>query len=221
MYVCGITPYDATHMGHAATYVAFDLLQPGLARRRPSTCTTSQNVTDVDDPLLERATATGVDWRELAERETELFREDMTALRVLPPDALRRRRRGDPAGSSTLVERLAGRYGAVVRRADGDLYFAVHADPRFGDVSRLDDGEQMLAVFAERGGDPDRPGKKDPLDACSGGPNAPASRPGTAAARPRAAPAGTSSAPRSRSSTSAGPSTSRAAAPTWSSRTTR
>src|ERR687889_1507418 len=84
MYVCGITPYDATHMGHAATYVGFDLLNRAW-RNAGHEVTYVQNVTDVDDPLLERATKVGVDWRELAERETELFRQDMEALRVVPP----------------------------------------------------------------------------------------------------------------------------------------
>ena len=86
LYVCGITPYDATHLGHAATYVAFDLLNRAW-RAAGHDVRYVQNVTDVDDPLLERATATGVDWEALAERETELFRADMTALRVLAPDA--------------------------------------------------------------------------------------------------------------------------------------
>src|SRR3954451_12106148 len=85
LYVCGITPYDATHLGHAATYVAFDLLNRAW-RDAGHQVRYVQNVTDVDDPLLERATATGVAWEELAERETELFREDMSALRVLAPD---------------------------------------------------------------------------------------------------------------------------------------
>ena len=97
MYVCGITPYDATHMGHAATYVAFDLLNRAW-RSAGHDVRYVQNVTDVDDPLLERADATGEDWVELAERETELFRTDMEALRVLAPDGVRRRGRGDPAG---------------------------------------------------------------------------------------------------------------------------
>ena len=84
MYVCGITPYDATHLGHAATYLAFDLvyrvwLDSGHRVHYV------QNVTDVDDPLFERAQRDGIDWRELADRETDLFREDMAALRVLPP----------------------------------------------------------------------------------------------------------------------------------------
>src|SRR5919107_158125 len=85
IYVCGITPYDATHIGHAATYIGFDLLNRAW-RDAGHEVHYTQNVTDVDDPLLERAAATGVDWQELAERETELFREGMTALRALAPD---------------------------------------------------------------------------------------------------------------------------------------
>ncbi len=86
LYVCGITPYDATHLGHANTYIGFDLLNRAW-RLAGHEVTYVQNVTDVDDPLLERATKVGVDWIELAERETELYRQDMQALRVLPPDA--------------------------------------------------------------------------------------------------------------------------------------
>ena len=97
LYVCGITPYDATHLGHAATYVAFDLLNRAW-RDAGHEVAYVQNVTDVDDPLLERATATGVDWQELAERETELFRDGHDRPAGAPPDALRRRRGVDPAG---------------------------------------------------------------------------------------------------------------------------
>src|SRR3954465_7013776 len=85
LYVCGITPYDATHMGHAATYIAFDLLNRAW-RNAGHEVSYVLNVTDVDDPLLERAAKVHVDWVELGERETELFRQDMAALRVLPPD---------------------------------------------------------------------------------------------------------------------------------------
>ena len=84
IYVCGITPYDATHIGHANTYVAFDLLNR-VWRDRGLDVNYVQNVTDVDDPLLERAAATGVDWAALAEQQTQLFGEDMAALNVLPP----------------------------------------------------------------------------------------------------------------------------------------
>ncbi|MEO6606212.1 MAG: cysteine--1-D-myo-inosityl 2-amino-2-deoxy-alpha-D-glucopyranoside ligase [Aeromicrobium sp.] len=159
LYVCGITPYDATHLGHAATYLAFDLLQRAwLDRGLDVTCT--QNVTDVDDPLLERATATGVDWVELAERETQLFRDDMTALRVLAPAAY-----VGAVESIDLVVDLIARLddAGAVYRVDDDLYFNVHADPGFGVVSGFDE-ETMLQIFPERGGDPDRVGKKHPLD---------------------------------------------------------
>jgi L-cysteine:1D-myo-inositol 2-amino-2-deoxy-alpha-D-glucopyranoside ligase len=159
MYVCGITPYDATHMGHAATYVAFDLLNRAW-RSAGLDVQYVQNVTDVDDPLLERATATGQDWVALAERETELFRTDMTALRVLPPDAY-----VGAVEAIPLVVEMVEQLHSVgsVYDVDGDLYFSVTRDPAFGEVSGWT-REEMLRVFADRGGDPDRPGKKDPLD---------------------------------------------------------
>ncbi len=159
MYVCGITPYDATHLGHAATYIAFDLLNRAW-RDAGHEVHYVQNVTDVDDPLLERAGATGVDWQQLAETETELFRQDMTALRVLSPDHYIGAVESIPLVVE-LVARLKER--GVAYDVDGDIYFSVHSDPRFGRVSGLDDSV-MLEVFAERGGDPDRPGKKHPLD---------------------------------------------------------
>src|SRR5512141_132781 len=148
MYVCGITPYDATHIGHAATYLAFDLLNRAW-RDAGHEVRYVQNVTDVDDPLLERATATGVDWEELAERETELFRQDMTALRVLSPDAYVGAVESIPLVVE-MVQQLQDR--SVVYEVDGDLYFSVHADPRFGSVSNLSEAE-MHRVFGERGGD--------------------------------------------------------------------
>jgi L-cysteine:1D-myo-inositol 2-amino-2-deoxy-alpha-D-glucopyranoside ligase len=159
MYVCGITPYDATHLGHAATYLAFDLLQR-VWRDAGHSVLYVQNVTDVDDPLLERAAQTGDDWVALAERETELFRTDMTALRILPPDHYVGAVAAIPLVID-LVEKLRD-LGATYE-VDGDVYFSVTADPSFGEVSGLT-REQMLPLFAERGGDPDRPGKKDPLD---------------------------------------------------------
>jgi L-cysteine:1D-myo-inositol 2-amino-2-deoxy-alpha-D-glucopyranoside ligase len=159
IYVCGITPYDATHLGHAATYLTFDLLQRVL-RDNGHQVRYVQNVTDVDDPLLERATATGVDWAELAEEQTDLFRADMTALRVLPPDAYTGAVEAIPTIVAA-VQRL--REGGQAYDVDGDVYFSVGSDERFGSVSGLDRA-QMLDLFAERGGDPDRPGKKDPLD---------------------------------------------------------
>jgi L-cysteine:1D-myo-inositol 2-amino-2-deoxy-alpha-D-glucopyranoside ligase len=159
MYVCGITPYDATHIGHAATYVAFDLLHRAWLNAG-NEVTYVQNVTDVDDPLLERAAKVGVDWVELAERETELYRQDMTALRVLPPTAYVGAVESIPLVVD-LVQRL--QEAGAVYAVDDDLYFSVTADPAFGEESRLT-REEMLTIFPDRGGDPDRPGKKDPLD---------------------------------------------------------
>jgi L-cysteine:1D-myo-inositol 2-amino-2-deoxy-alpha-D-glucopyranoside ligase len=159
MYVCGITPYDATHLGHANTYVAFDLLNRAW-RNAGHEVTYVQNVTDVDDPLLERANKVHVDWVELAERETELFRQDMAALRVLPPAHYIGAVESIPLVID-LIQRLEA--AGSVYRVEDDLYFSVTADPAFGAESGWT-REQMLEVYPDRGGDPDRPGKKDPLD---------------------------------------------------------
>ncbi len=159
IYVCGITPYDATHMGHAATYVAFDLVQRVWLDAGHAVHYV-QNVTDVDDPLLARALETGDDWEALADRETQLFREDMTALSVLPPRHYIGAVESIPAVID-YIEKL--QTAGAVYDVDGDLYFRVHSDERFGSVANLPE-EQMLAIFAERGGDPDRPGKENPLD---------------------------------------------------------
>ena len=159
MYACGITPYDATHVGHAATYIAWDLLVRAW-RDAGHHVIYVQNVTDVDDPLLERAARDGEDWRELADREIELYRGDMTALRVLPPTFYI-----GAVEALPVIERFSGLLAdqGVLYELDGDLYQARSADPRFGAVSRLGPAE-MTELFAERGGDPERPGKKDPLD---------------------------------------------------------
>ncbi|KAB2379633.1 cysteine--1-D-myo-inosityl 2-amino-2-deoxy-alpha-D-glucopyranoside ligase [Actinomadura montaniterrae] len=160
MYVCGITPYDATHLGHANTYLTFDLVNR-VWRDLGHEVHYVQNVTDVDDPLLERAQQTGEDWRELAEREIQLFRDDMTALRILPPERYVGAVEAIPL-IVEMIEKLRGRDATY--EVDGDVYFPITADPAFGQVSRLA-REQMAPLFAERGGDPDRPGKRDPLDA--------------------------------------------------------
>jgi L-cysteine:1D-myo-inositol 2-amino-2-deoxy-alpha-D-glucopyranoside ligase len=159
LYVCGITPYDATHMGHAATYVGFDLLNRAW-RNAGHQVHYVQNVTDVDDPLLERATKVNTDWTKLAARETQLFREDMEALRVLPPDDYIGAVESIPLVIE-LIQQLQGT-GAVYQ-VETDLYFSVTADADFGGVSGWT-REQMLEVFADRGGDPEREGKNDPLD---------------------------------------------------------
>jgi L-cysteine:1D-myo-inositol 2-amino-2-deoxy-alpha-D-glucopyranoside ligase len=159
LYVCGITPYDATHLGHAATYIAYDVLQR-VWRDAGVDVSYTQNVTDVDDPLLERARVRGEEWAELAGRETELFREDMEALRVLAPDAFVGAVESVPQ-IVALIERLRERGAAY--DVDGDLYFDVRSDPEFGAVSGCDE-VTMRRLSGERGGDPDRPGKRDALD---------------------------------------------------------
>jgi L-cysteine:1D-myo-inositol 2-amino-2-deoxy-alpha-D-glucopyranoside ligase len=165
LYACGITPYDATHMGHAATYTAWDLLVRAWLDAGHDVRYT-QNVTDVDDPLLERADRDGEDWRQLADREIERYRRDMEALRVVPPTHLIGAVEALPI-IDLFSERLAAR--GSLYDLDGDIYFARSADAAFGALSgpyTCSDLSvaQMTALFAERGGDPDRPGKKDPLD---------------------------------------------------------
>lgn len=175
MYVCGITPYDATHMGHAASYVAFDLLNRAW-RDAGQQVSYVQNVTDVDDPLLERAAATGVDWRDLAESQIDLFRTDMEALNVLAPDryvgAVESIDRIVPAIERLLRQGLAYRVPGTAGEPDGDVYYDVEAAGKhtvapdawtLGSISRLGESE-MLELFAERGGDPGRAGKRQALD---------------------------------------------------------
>ncbi|MBO0824076.1 MAG: cysteine--1-D-myo-inosityl 2-amino-2-deoxy-alpha-D-glucopyranoside ligase [Actinobacteria bacterium] len=159
LYACGITPYDATHIGHAATYLAWDLLVR-VWRDAGKRVTYVQNVTDVDDPLLERAGRDGEDWRELASREIALFRTDMTALRVLPPSHYI----GAVEALPLILDfsQLLGQRGSLYE-IDGDVYFSRAADAAFGSVSGLD-SETMVRLCAENGGDPARAGKKDPVD---------------------------------------------------------
>lgn len=162
MYVCGITPYDATHLGHAATYLAFDLVNR-VWRDAGHAVHYVQNVTDIDDPLLERAERDGEDWIVLAMRETALFREDMTALRVLPPE--------DYVGAVEAIPRIVAHVerllddglAYVLDDGTGDVYHDVAQAPGFGTESGYDEAT-MLTFFAERGGDPDRAGKRNRLD---------------------------------------------------------
>ena len=159
IYVCGITPYDATHLGHAATYLAFDLINRYLLASGAQV-NYVQNITDIDDPLLERAERDGVDWKDLAQQQIDLFRGDMNALRVIPPN--------DYIGAvesipliATAIQKLKEK--ASVYLVDSDLYFSVHKDSKFGSRSHLSNPE-MLEIFSQRGGDPTRAGKLDPLD---------------------------------------------------------
>ena len=183
MYVCGITPYDATHIGHANTYVAFDLLHRSWLDRGLSV-NYVQNVTDIDDPLLERAAQTGVDWVEVAESQTQLFREDMAALNVLPPTSFVGAVESIPL-IVELIEQLR-ETGAVYPVADAehpDLYFAQASDPEFGSLSQLspDDAVPDLRRARRRSG----PGGQEGPAGLAGLAPAPgrASRPGTPAGR--------------------------------------
>ena len=167
IYVCGVTPYDATHLGHAATYLAFDTLirvwlDAGYAVRYV------QNVTDIDDPLLERAARDGVDWRDLAASQIALFRGDMEKLGIIPPDEYVAVTEVI-AQVADAVKTLLGN-GSAYRVASSDAADDVYFDSavavtswRLGQESSLP-RQAMLELSAERGGDPLRPGKRDPLD---------------------------------------------------------
>jgi L-cysteine:1D-myo-inositol 2-amino-2-deoxy-alpha-D-glucopyranoside ligase len=164
MYVCGITPYDSTHLGHAATYVTFDVIYRMLLDQGHKVHYV-QNITDVDDPLFERAERDGVDWRELGDSQVDLFRSDMEQLAVLPPQ--------DYIGAIESVDEVIGLTQKLLENGAAyvvddpdfpDVYASVGATAQFGYESNYD-RETMEKFFAERGGDPDRAGKKDPLDA--------------------------------------------------------
>ena len=160
LYVCGITPYDATHLGHASTYIAFDLINRFL-RFTGARVLFVENITDIDDPLLERAQRDEVDWQDLAHSQIELFRGDMVALRVLPPDHY--------IGVVEAMDEIIASIVALQAKGslysvDDDLYFRVRLDPEFLTRSHIS-LETALSFFSERGGDPNRVGKEDPLDA--------------------------------------------------------
>jgi L-cysteine:1D-myo-inositol 2-amino-2-deoxy-alpha-D-glucopyranoside ligase len=148
MYVCGITPYDATHLGHAATYLTFDLIHRYL-KATGSEVRFVQNITDIDDPLLERAVRDGIDWEVLANSQIELFRGDMTDLHVLPPQNYVGVVEAMPLVVDSIVKLQESE---TTYHVDNDLYFRIHSDEEFGTRSHYTD-DQMLSIFAERGGD--------------------------------------------------------------------
>ncbi|MEI7561370.1 MAG: class I tRNA ligase family protein [Actinomycetes bacterium] len=156
MYVCGITPYDATHLGHAATYLTFDLINRYLSLEHTNV-NFVENVTDIDDPLLERAYKTNQDWQQLAEDQLTLFKNDMSALRILPPDHLVK-----VTNSMDLIEKFIKglEKGGHTYKVDNDLYFSV--SDFLSELPMATD--EAISIFAERGGDPTRAGKKHPLD---------------------------------------------------------
>ena len=156
MYVCGITPYDATHLGHAATYLAFDLIYryQFLSGKNIKFV---ENITDIDDPLLERANRDKVDWSALADSQINLFKSDMSALRVIPPEHFIK-----VTESLTIIEEFIKRLAknGYLYEIEKDYYFAV--EQFLNDLPMPVD--EAVKVFSERGGDPHRVGKKHPLD---------------------------------------------------------
>jgi len=168
MYTCGITPYDATHLGHAATYLTYDVLQRRLRDRGHETrCV--RNITDVDDDLLRRARELGVHYLDLAAAETARFDNDMRVLEVLECWS-------EPRATSAIAD-IRGFIGMVLDRghayeAAGAVYFDVSSFERFGQISHLG-RDEMLRLAAERGGNPDDPAKDDPLDFVLWQPSAP------------------------------------------------
>ena len=159
MYTCGITPYDASHLGHAATYLTYDILQRRLRDRGHETrCV--RNLTDVDDDILRKARELGVHYLDLAAAETARFQADMAALGLLPSWS-------EPRATSAIAD-IRGFIGMVLDRghayeAGGAVYFDISTFERFGQVSHLT-AEEMLPLAAERGGNPDDPNKRNPLD---------------------------------------------------------
>lgn len=159
MYVCGITPYDTTHLGHAFTYLTFDILRRYLTFKGYSV-TYTQNVTDVDDDLLKKAKETKRDWEELGEFWTKKFLNDLHDLNILMPtyyvkatDSI------EPM--LEIIEKLVK--DGLAYEKEGNVYFRVSNDPKYGKLSRYN-REEMIKLSKERGADPDDPRKEDPLD---------------------------------------------------------
>ena len=156
IYVCGITPYDSTHLGHAATYLAFDLINRYqlLAKHQVDFI---ENVTDIDDPLLERAKRDNQDWQTLAQEQIDLFKSDMSALRIIPPKKLVK-----VTDSFDLIEKF------ITQLSDRGFLYKIEEDYYFSVGDFLEDlpmtVDQAKVIFQQRGGDPERTGKKHPLD---------------------------------------------------------
>jgi cysteinyl-tRNA synthetase len=159
LYVCGITPYDTTHLGHAFTYLAFDVIHRYLEYAGHEVRYV-QNLTDVDDDMLARARDRGEDYLALGNRQAESFLADMAALNWLRPDVYARATEHvEPVVA--MIERLEA--AGLAYRGDGHVYLSVAADPSWGSLSHVPGGDQ-LALANERGNRPDLPGKRDPLD---------------------------------------------------------
>jgi cysteinyl-tRNA synthetase len=159
IYVCGVTPYDTTHLGHAFTFLTYDVLVRYL-RYQGYTVTYVQNVTDIDDDILRKSGELGMDWQELGRRETEQYLSDMHALNAVDFDHYVAATEHIPQ----MVENIQALLDAgVAYEANGSVYFSVEKDPEFGKLSHLPHAE-MLPIANERGNKPDDPNKHDPLD---------------------------------------------------------
>ncbi|MCG8347822.1 MAG: cysteine--tRNA ligase [Chloroflexales bacterium] len=159
LYVCGVTPYDTTHIGHAHTFLVFDVLVRYL-RWQGAEVAYCQNVTDVDDPLFERAERDGIAWRDLAQREVERFQVDCAALNIVPPTFFPRASE-EITTMLPIIEKLIALGHAYVH--EGNVYFSVQSDPDFGAMARMG-YDDLLSTANQRGNNPDDPHKRDPLD---------------------------------------------------------
>lgn len=159
VYVCGVTPYDTTHVGHLFTFLTFDILVRYL-RYLDFQVTYVQNVTDIDDDVLRRANELGTSWDELGKRETERYLNDMRDLNALPFDHFVLAT-GHVKEMIEIISALLDKGFAY--QSKGSVYFSVKSDPEFGKLSHLDPSD-MLRIANERGNNPDDPAKRDPLD---------------------------------------------------------
>jgi L-cysteine:1D-myo-inositol 2-amino-2-deoxy-alpha-D-glucopyranoside ligase len=160
IYVCGVTPYDTTHLGHAFTYHTFDVLARHMSTAHRWRVRMAQNVTDIDDDILRKATETGEDWRTLGDRWTAVFRADLGKLNLRAPDVF--------PGATAHIQEIQEVAAALIECdlayvSEGSVYFRVAADPNFGALVGWS-YERMLAVANERGNHPADPNKEDPLD---------------------------------------------------------
>jgi L-cysteine:1D-myo-inositol 2-amino-2-deoxy-alpha-D-glucopyranoside ligase len=159
LYVCGVTPYDTGHLGHAFTYVSFDVLHRYLEYLGHDVVYV-QNLTDVDDDMLRKARETGEDYLDLGNRHVTTFLTEMAALNWLPPDHYPRATEHIPQ-MLAMIGRLVDR--GLAYPAAGNVFFSIDAWPRYGELSHLS-RDEMLPLANERGNVPDMPGKRDPLD---------------------------------------------------------
>jgi L-cysteine:1D-myo-inositol 2-amino-2-deoxy-alpha-D-glucopyranoside ligase len=159
LYVCGVTPYDTTHIGHAFTFLTFDILVRFM-RNKGWDVTYVQNVTDIDDDILRKAKEVGITWKQLGDRETARYLKDMRELNWLEPDHYVRATDHIPE-MLEITQALIDKGHAYER--GGNVYFSVSSDPEFGKLSHIP-RDQMLPIANERGNTPDDPNKRDPLD---------------------------------------------------------